>query len=181
MNILSIFAAVSKGVRSSLGILGSIGVFLMVATIVPDVLGRYLFNHPIMGVLEFNELLIVAVVFLPLARIQAKRANVRVGVLVSRLPARLKPASDLYAWLIGFAFYAWMAKATTIAAIRSIKLGEFSMGLVEFPLWPGKVAMALGVSLLCVQLAVDIVGEVRAMLRGVGSSITTEGKTEATV
>ena len=62
--------------------------FFMMALGTCDVMGRYLFNKPILGTLEIFEILLPAIVLLGLGYTQGNNAHVRVELLVSRLSSR---------------------------------------------------------------------------------------------
>jgi TRAP-type C4-dicarboxylate transport system permease small subunit len=62
--------------------------FFMMGLGTCDVLGRYLFNNPILGTFEIFEILLPAIVLLGLGYTQGNNAHVRVELLVSRLSFR---------------------------------------------------------------------------------------------
>jgi TRAP-type C4-dicarboxylate transport system permease small subunit len=62
--------------------------FFMMALGTCDVLGRYLFNKPILGTLEIFEILLPAIVLLGLGYTQGSNAHVRVELFVSHLSLR---------------------------------------------------------------------------------------------
>jgi TRAP-type C4-dicarboxylate transport system permease small subunit len=53
-----------------------------------DVMGRYLFNKPILGTYEVFEILLPAIVLLGLGYTQGNNAHIRVELLLSRLSFR---------------------------------------------------------------------------------------------
>jgi TRAP-type C4-dicarboxylate transport system permease small subunit len=62
--------------------------FFMMGLGTCDVMGRYLFNKPILGTFEIFEILLPAIVLLGLGYTQGKNAHVRVEILLSRLSPR---------------------------------------------------------------------------------------------
>lgn len=64
--------------------------FLIAALIFIDVLGRYIFNHPIKGSQEIVELAIVCVLYLGLPYSTYCRAHVRVDALITRFPYKVR-------------------------------------------------------------------------------------------
>jgi TRAP-type C4-dicarboxylate transport system permease small subunit len=69
--------------------------FFMMALGTVDVLGRYLFNKPILGTLEIFEILLPAIVLLGLGYTQENRAHVRMELLVSHLSFRTQTVLSL--------------------------------------------------------------------------------------
>ena len=62
--------------------------FFMMALGTCDVMGRYLFNRPILGTLEIFEILLPAIVLLGLGYTQGSNAHVRVELFISHLSLR---------------------------------------------------------------------------------------------
>jgi len=62
--------------------------FFMMVLGTCDVMGRYLFNKPILGTLEIFEILLPAIVLLGLGYTQGSNAHVRVELFVSHLSLR---------------------------------------------------------------------------------------------
>lgn len=62
--------------------------FFMMGLGTCDVMGRYLFNKPILGTFEIFEILLPAIVLLGLGYTQGNKAHVRVEILLSRLSFR---------------------------------------------------------------------------------------------
>ena len=62
--------------------------FFMMVLGTCDVLGRYLFNKPILGTLEIFEILLPAIVLLGLGYTQGSNAHVRVELFISHLSSR---------------------------------------------------------------------------------------------
>jgi TRAP-type C4-dicarboxylate transport system permease small subunit len=60
-----------------------------------DVIGRYLFNNPILGTLEVFEILLPAIVLLGLGYTQEKRGHVTMELLVTQLSPRTKTILEI--------------------------------------------------------------------------------------
>ena len=79
--------------------LGMISVFALGALMflgAIDVIGRYVFNYPIMGALEISQILLAALVFFGLAYTQMGRKHITVGLAYAKLPPRLKKDNQHY-------------------------------------------------------------------------------------
>lgn len=140
----------------SLGSISGIVTIAMIALILPDVILRKFFAATIPAASEANILLLVVMVYLGLAGAQARGAHFRVRLLTDRLPEgvnRVLEAPMLVLALGALGLLAWM---TTRSATTSVQRGEASFGVVAFPLWPGRVAVAAGLWLLCLQVVVDL-------------------------
>jgi TRAP-type C4-dicarboxylate transport system permease small subunit len=60
-----------------------------------DVIGRYLFNNPILGTLEVFEILLPAIVLLGLGYTQENRGHVTMELLVTQLSPRTKTILEI--------------------------------------------------------------------------------------
>ncbi|MFC6668750.1 TRAP transporter small permease [Marinobacterium aestuariivivens] len=95
-------------VNRPLRVVAMVVMFLMMATTLVDVVGRYLFDAPLKGAFELTELMLAAVIFLGLPLITAENGHIAVDLLDSLMPARLQR------WLIGlanvlaFGVFAWV-------------------------------------------------------------------------
>lgn len=121
-----------------------------------NVIGMFAFNRPLPGAFEMTEALLVASVFLAMAMAQAQRQHVRVEVFLIRMPAFLRRAVDALTHLLTAGLFALLAWVSWSAARQSIAIGEFSSGLIQFPVWPARTALAVGVSLMLLQALADL-------------------------
>lgn len=80
-----------RGTQLLLSAAGGVLVVLMMLAITVDVVGRRYFNSPLSGTYETVErFLMVGVVWFCLPAVQRAGGNVRVGIVVDRLPARTR-------------------------------------------------------------------------------------------
>ena len=116
-----------------------------------DVVATQFLGRPIPGAHEITEMLMVSSLFFGIALAQAERRHVRVSVLVDRLPARTRLLLQLLADLsiaVLFALIAWFG---WLSFLRAVNTGEFAQGLARIPLWPSRLALVIGASLLVLQ------------------------------
>ena len=146
------------------GVAAATLVFMMGLTTV-DVVMRYVFNAPIPGVYTLCEMLIVAIVYLAIAYVQQQKSHVRVDVFIDHLqgPPRLAfELATLVLALVGFSLMTWQAG---LLAWDAWVTGDYAMGLIEYPFWPTKFAMTLGIGVLCLRFITDISNYVRELKR----------------
>lgn len=127
----------------------------MMLSIFLDALLRSLFNVALIGIVESNSLLLVALVYLGIAGAQASGANFRLTLLTSRVGPRLNWLFTTLGCVLMMAALAILGWFVWQSALYSIERGETSYGLVNFPLWPSRLLVALGISLLWLQLVAD--------------------------
>lgn len=139
---------------------GAISGFLIVAmavTILVDVGGRQFFNRPLPGGVELNRTFLVAVVFFGLALTQLRDGHIRVDILLMRLTSRWRQALDRLALVLGVATFALIAYMTVPSALRAYRIGEYEIGIVNFPMWPARFLLTIGLGLFVLQLFADMV------------------------
>lgn len=130
---------------------------------------RYFANRPIAGMLEGVELLLVFAVFAGLAQTQAEGGNIGIEVLTERLRGRALACVRALTALVALALFAAMTWATAAYAWRSWRMGEYSAGLIAFPIYPSRFIVAFGCFVLCLQLLHTLLAALRRLFGG-GSS-----------
>lgn len=148
-----------------MGALAAVTIAVMILSTTSDTTSRYLFNHPLSGVFELNEALLVICVYMGLAWTQCKRGHIRVTVLLQHLSARQVTFMNLMGWLICLVFIFLVSWQSTVGAIESIMRWEFRWGSVQMPIWWIKSLIPLGCYMLGLQLIIDAWSEVER-LRG---------------
>ena len=146
------------------GSLSGICVLAMVLTIVVDIAGRTLFSRPLEGTLEFNEMLMVVIVFLGVAWTQSEKGNIKIEVLTSRLSPKRVRAVNLAVWSMSLVFCVLITLGGITEAMHSARIQEELWGIARFPVWPGKIILAFGCLLLSIQLCIDMIRELCHLL-----------------
>lgn len=113
-------------------------------------------SYTIPGAVELNTLLLVTLIYLGLAAAEAKRAHFRVTLLTNVLSAGSRRVAEIISTLVSAGYVGFLAWLTTLASIKSFASGESTFGVVSFPVWPSRIAVAMGLSLLTVQLVVEL-------------------------
>jgi TRAP-type C4-dicarboxylate transport system permease small subunit len=127
---------------------------------VVDVLGRYLFNKPLLGTIEMSEFLMVVLSFGGLALAELRNGHITVDFFVAALPGRVRALLDAAAALLGVVFWGFVSWRATVHAGRIWEVGEVSANLAV-PTWPFYLAVTVG----CGLLAVALIGRVMRALR----------------
>ena len=147
--------ALARGWRA-LGLGANVALLLIMLGVSADAVLRYAVNRPVAGTLEGVELLLVFAVFAGLARTQAERGHIAVGLLTDHLAGRPRAALAAVASVLALVLFTAVTWATGGMAVRSWQMGEYSPGLIAFPLYPSRFLVALGCLLLCLQLLVEL-------------------------
>jgi TRAP-type C4-dicarboxylate transport system permease small subunit len=131
---------------------------LMALHVAADLVGRSLFDHPLLGTDEIaTNYYMVALAFLPLAVITRQRAHIVVGLFTDRLPRRALLGVGALADLVtlGFvAIVAWTAIGSAIEKTATREMTESSVGYL--PIWEARWILALGFSMMCLYLVLNL-------------------------
>jgi len=147
-------------------LLGTVGLIAAMLVGVADVVGTEFLGRPLLGTLEFTESTMVLVVFGALAYAQERRAHIRVELLYSHVGPRGKSFMEAVTHIIAFLFFALMAWQGFVELLYSFEIMESTMGSVRFPLYPARTLLLIGVLLLLLRLAIDIVQDIGRLRRG---------------
>ena len=143
-------------INVTFGFVAAAAIAMMMISTTVDVSSRYIFNNPIAGVFELNEVLLVIAVFLTVCWTQESRGHTRVVLIMRRFSMRNAIKLDTLCWVLCFIFLAVMGWQSGREALRSYEINEFRWGSVQMQIWWAKALVPLGCWLACLQLLVDI-------------------------
>ena len=145
------------GMSSSLlTYLGAFALFAMMLLTTADVVGRYIFNAPILGVFEVTEFMVLILIFSFIAYTQSRKAHVSVDLLVTHLPKRIQVYVDLFnhaVCLLLMALITWMGVER---ALEMMETGEASPNL-GVPDYPFVFFLVLGCAVMCIEYIRDLI------------------------
>ncbi|MCF6248107.1 MAG: TRAP transporter small permease [Desulfobacula sp.] len=113
----------------------SIALFFMMALTFADVIGRYIFNSPIIGALELTEFSMAIVIFLGLVLLTSDEGHVTVDLLDSFIPDKVKAIQKVIINLINLSVMVIISWQLWLKAIAAKDYGDMTQFL-ELPLAP---------------------------------------------
>ncbi len=131
-------------------------IMLMLILTTVSVIGRYFFNMPVPNNLAITELLLVMVVYLPMAYVQRHGGHVFVTLFTDWLPPRIRKKFDVLGMTVGTIFIGTAAWATFTDSYAAYTVGAYMEGTLELPEWPFRFAISLGLALFCLRLIMEI-------------------------
>lgn len=141
-----------------LGSASGLSTMLLILIIVPDVIARKFLGFTIPFASEMAVFLLVCKIFLGLPGAQASKANFHVTLISGRLPARAARILKIVTLTLSLVLIAMLGWYATHEAVRSTGAGEaVYVGANQFPVWPQRIVVSIGLVLLGVQLLVDLV------------------------
>ena len=148
------FTAAFQSFKNMLCEIGGWLCFGMVLIIFIDVIGRYFFNAPQPSVYENSEdQLMVTFVFLAVP----SAFHINVTLLASRYPPRMQKLTEFAKHFLGMLFLALAAWKSGEMAWTSFVQGEMSESYLAFPLYPGRVAVVIGLMTFAVNELIELI------------------------
>lgn len=133
---------------------------LMLLTTV-DVVGRYFFDHPIMGTYEVSNFLLVGIVFLGVAYVQSLKGHIKLEIFERLLSRKARSILDIFGNVVGLFVLSLMTWQAGILAWRAWQSREYVLGgIYQLPDWPVKAVLPFGIGLLCTRLIIDIIVDI---------------------
>jgi len=132
-------------------------VFVMIFPTTVDVFLRYVFNAPLPEMFQLTEFMMVGVVYFAIAYVQQLKDHIRIEAATQWLPPRIQEILDIFGYGVGFIIFAIISWQTGRIAWEAWETADYTMGIVQFPLWPAKSILPIGTGLLTLRLLVDII------------------------
>ncbi len=140
--------------------LSGIALLLMMVVGAVDVIGTNLdmvgvSSKPVPAAFEFMATMMVVSVFMAVSLGQARRTHIRVELIANMLPPAGQMIANLIRHGLSVAFFMAIAWFGILSAINSFNVGEYTPGIINFPIWPARFFLAAGVSLMTIQCIFD--------------------------
>ena len=130
-----------------------------------DVLGRYLFNSPIRGTLEYSEILMGGIVLLSWAYTQRHKGHVNVDLLIFHYPPRIKAAVNFLTLLLSLLLFAAITKQSTVIALRAWQEHRV-IPTLDLPTAPFHSIVPIGAAMLCVEFIIQMIRLIPSIKKG---------------
>jgi TRAP-type C4-dicarboxylate transport system permease small subunit len=123
--------------------------FMLLGT--ANVLGRDIFNSPIIGAIEFSQILMAGSFLLALASTQAQKQHIAVTDLLNRFPPNWRSILEFAALFIGLILFGVM---TWLSAklVNTLWIQGEQIPTVRIPVAPFRILLPLGAFVLCLEL-----------------------------
>lgn len=149
-------------------LIGGVGMLFSMFLGVADIVGTQVLLIPVPGPRELTESTMVLIVFGALAYAQIRRSHIRVELVYFQMPPRVRAAMDVVTDLAAIAFYGLILSQAISEAQYSLQIGEATVGLIRFPLWPARFILAAGCALMILQLTLHLIEDLIRIKTGEG-------------
>jgi TRAP-type C4-dicarboxylate transport system permease small subunit len=149
-------------------LIGGVGMLFSMFLGVADIVGTQVLLIPVPGPRELTESTMVLIVFGALAYAQIRRSHIRVELVYFQMPPRVRAGMDVITDLAAIAFYGLILSQAISEAQYSLQIGEATVGLIRFPLWPARFILAAGCALMILQLILHLIEDLIRIKTGEG-------------
>jgi TRAP-type C4-dicarboxylate transport system permease small subunit len=106
---------------------------------------------------DFVSWCMAAMAFLGLAHTFRNGEMIRVGLLIDKLPARMRHWFELTALVVGIGFIGFFAYSAAELVRDSWRFNEMSQGVIAIPLWIPQIGYALGLLILLISFVDEFI------------------------
>lgn len=142
----------------------AVGMFLAVPLMLittGDVISRGFFNKPIPGTLELSEYMLSIIILLGAAYTQQVKGHVGVDFLTKRFSLRTKSIIEIITTLATMFIISIMVWQGFVEGVHEKTVSD----MLRVPQWPFRLLVAVGGSLLWLELLVDLLNTIGKMRR----------------
>ena len=105
---------------------------------------------------DMSGTLTAAAIFLAWPLVQSRNEHINVDLFSGMFPRWSVIPREIIARLAGFVFFALIARGTWKVALDSLAIREKSAATLGYPIWPAKLACAIGASLVLLVITIQI-------------------------
>ena len=139
----------------ALTLLGGITILLLVALAVANALGRWLFNSPVIGYVDWVEQLMAIFAFAGIAYCQREGGHIRMDILLARLHGRTQWLAEFISVLFMLLITLVLIYGSWLHFLRAFTNGDSSMD-IGLPIWPAKLVIPLALTTLALRLVLQL-------------------------
>lgn len=135
----------------------TVGMAAMMIMTGVSVLGRYFFNRPVPDDVVINQMLMVLIVFLPMAHVQKLRQHVTVTLFSDWLAPAGISRLEVFGRVLSLIFYGLLAATAFAATWKAYDISDIEYGELDLLTWPVHAAMTLGLVGFVLRLLLELI------------------------
>ncbi len=151
--------------ESLLTLLGGIVIFMLVLLATTNVLGRWMFDLPISGYVDWIEQAMAFMAFLGVAYTQRDGGHIRMDILVRHLHGRALWFTELISVSMMLLITLVLIYGSYLHFLRAFRNGDSSID-IDLPVWPSKLVVTVALTILALRLLLQVWGYLRALMQG---------------
>jgi TRAP-type C4-dicarboxylate transport system permease small subunit len=126
-----------------------------------NAIGRKLF-YPVPCALEAVESLLVVSVYFGMSFVAMGGGHVNITIATDKFSPSAKKFLDAVANFLGMVVFGFLACGAWVEFVKAVRIMEIRIGVYRFPLWPFRLLFAIGLTMLVVQLAINVIKLIHA-------------------
>jgi TRAP-type C4-dicarboxylate transport system permease small subunit len=131
-------------------------VLLMAVIETVNVIGRKLL-YPVPCALEAVESLLVVSVYFGMSFVAMGGGHVNITIATDKLSPWKKKFLDAVANFLGMVVFGFLTCGAWVEFIKALRIMEMRIGVYRFPIWPFRLFFAVGLTMLVIQLAINVI------------------------
>lgn len=148
-----------------LTLIGGIVILLLVFLAVTNILGRWLFDKPVDGYIDWVEQAMAFMAFMGIAYTQRLGGHIRMDIIVGMLKGRALWCVELISTTVMLALTLILAYGSYLHFLRAFTIGDSSLD-IDLPVWPAKLVVPVAFTVLSLRLVLQIWAYCRAIING---------------
>jgi tripartite ATP-independent transporter DctM subunit len=141
-------------------VLGLGFLFLMIAVTFIDVIMRYIFNRPFLGVIELTEVLMIVAIFMAVAHTQDQKKHIIIDVITNQLKEKSRLALEFITAFLGLGTLIILTWRMIVQIIFFTGRNQMHSQMLPIPAAPFAAVIALGCFCLTLLLLRDLLKQV---------------------
>jgi len=139
--------------------------FFMMLVGALDIIGSKFLSLPLPAALETTEALMVVTAFMALAYSQSRREHISVDIVFCRLPPSAQRLLGILSHILTLSLIILIAWQGWHLGYNSWAVREYASGVISFPIYPAKILLAVGASLMVIQCLHDLITSFVMLIR----------------
>jgi TRAP-type C4-dicarboxylate transport system permease small subunit len=132
-------------ISKALLVLASFLAFMLTFVVVADVMGRVLFNSPLIGTPELVSSSIVIICYLQAVYAILSGGMMHVDAITVHMPARVQSVLGALACMLGVLLFGIIFWGSIEGFMHALESGEYEgEGALRVPMWPVRLAVLVG-------------------------------------
>jgi len=148
-----------------LTLIGGLVILMLVFLAVTNILGRWIFDKPVDGYIDWVEQAMAFMAFMGIAYTQRLGGHIRMDIIVGMLKGRALWCVELISTTVMLALTLVLTYGSYLHFLRAYTIGDSSLD-IDLPVWPAKLVVPVAFTVLSLRLMLQIWGYSRAIIQG---------------
>lgn len=160
-----------RPVERLMALASGLAAFSLMFLAVWSVTGRKFFGAPLLGYVDYIQLLMPLIAIFGIAYVQRDGTHIRMDILIGRLRGRALWAIELIMvslmliLMVALIWGAWSHFGRSFSFDAPLWSKDSTID-VNAPVWPSKIVVPIAFGVLCLRLVIQIIGYGRALVLG---------------